>query len=39
MVARAGKERDACRCVGLVGFEVEVEADAEDGDEAGEMDI
>jgi hypothetical protein len=34
VVACASEEGNACRCVGFVSFEVEEEADAEDGDEA-----
>lgn len=39
MVAGASEEGDARRCVGFVGFEVEEETDAGDGDEAREVDV
>jgi hypothetical protein len=39
VVPRASEERDAGRGVGFFGFEVEVDADRADGDEAREMDV
>jgi hypothetical protein len=39
VVPRASEERNAGRGVGFVGFEVEVDADRADGDEAREVDV
>ena len=39
MVAGAGEEEEFGGCVRFVGEEVEVDADAEDADEAGEVDV